>query len=155
MSLLAIDPAKKSIAWAFFHEQSLENCGFLPFDSFDELHRKIQALEEFLAFHLSDIVIEIPQIYNQRYWKGDPNDLIDVAFSAGAALGYINPYGEVLLVRPKEWKGSRPKDVDNRHTLKLLTEEEMAIYERMDLAKSLRHNVIDAIGIGLWAVERR
>ena len=99
-------------------------------------------------------VIEIPQVYQQRQWKGDPNDLISVAYIAGMFGGWLRGAGaEVLTVLPHKWKGSRPKDVDVRYTLSCLTDEERMLLPRLPASKL--HNVIDAVGIGLWHQKRR
>jgi len=58
-------------------------------------------------------------------------------------------------VKPREWKGQVPKDVHHARLVKTLTPDEMAMVERA-APPSLRHNVLDAIGIGkYWFQSRR
>ena len=99
-------------------------------------------------------LIEIPQVYRQRQQKGDPNDLISVAYIAGMFGGWLQRGGaQVQLVKPHVWKGSRPKDIDIKYTWSCLSESERALLPK--LPKSKLHNVLDAVGIGLWHLRRR
>lgn len=103
-------------------------------------------LDSCIAYWSSDwaLAIEKPQVYVQSKLKGDPNDLIDLAI----AVGKISTrFSEVVMYRPAQWKGQVPKDImTERIKLKLSNRE----LDLVDLpAKSLQHNVWDAIGIGL------
>lgn len=153
MTLIAIDPGKLSIAWAMFDEDELRRCGLMRAKTIADLAAEANLA---LGFAMADrAVVEVPQIYAQRKHKGGQNDLIDVAVTAGIAVATLKLCHDVKLVRPRAWKGNRPKDVDNRLTLARLSVVERAVLDRIDVPKSLRHNVIDAIGIGLWALGRR
>lgn len=101
------------------------------------------------------LVIEAMKTYGGRA-KGnaDTNDLLDVNAVVGS-IAMLSPNTRVYL--PQEWKGGTQKFVDvagKRYNpiaerVKLtLSEIEMA---RVDFpsAKSLQHNVYDALGIGL------
>lgn len=103
-----------------------------------------------------DLAIEKPQIYHQSKQRGDQGDLIDVALAVGAIAARFAMYqgGVTFTYLPQAWKGSAPKDVMVERIKRRLTPEEHA---RIDLprAKSLRHNVWDAIGIGLHQLKRR
>jgi len=145
MNLIAIDPGKHAVGWAAFGDDGLSACGML----------EIGALG-YLAGRRPDVaVIEVPQIYDRRRWKGDPNDLIDVAIAAGMARQALCDAAEVVLVKPAAWKGQRAKAIDTEYTSGLLSLPERAVIDRCGVAKSKRHNVIDAIGIGLWRLGRR
>lgn len=156
--LIAIDPGKRSLGWARFdydlHDQRLAACGLLRWKDWAAMCGGMLWLYERLGGEQSgEIVIEVPQVYQQRHWKGDPNDLVDVALVAGAAGVKFGP--TVLFVRPREWKGSRPKKADHALTLSRLSPDELAELDQVDAPKSLRHNVLDAIGMGLWKLGRR
>lgn len=97
-------------------------------------------------------VIEMMRTYDGKA-KGnaDANDLIMVSLVSGGILMHMCRPGTLVL--PENWKGGVPKK--NRHgdnvikerCLDKLSKEEIAT---IDLpAKSLEHNVWDAIGIGL------
>lgn len=103
---------------------------------------------------LDALVIEIPQVYETRARsKGDPNDLIQLAACVGAIVGQLPTGVEVSCVKPAEWKGQVKKEVTQARCLTILTEEEK---QRIKLpsAKSLAHNVWDALGLGLWHLDR-
>jgi hypothetical protein len=149
--IIAIDPGQWS-GVAYFDNGLLTRA--------DLLGKGAEGIQEFTdTAHIFkadglQAVIEIPQVYPQRQWKGDPNDLIGVAYIAGIFSSWLYEYGaEITLVKPHEWKGSRPKDVDTKYTLKCLDAPERRIIP--DLPKTKLHNVIDAIGIGLWYLKRR
>ena len=82
------------------------------------------------------------------------NDIGMLAFHAGMLAARVKAKS-VRLVKPQQWKGSRPKEVDNRLTMGLLSDQERRIVAAVNAPPSLLHNVIDAIGIGLWAIGRR
>ena len=67
---------------------------------------------------------------------------------AGVVVATMAPYCQAELVHPRVWKGQRPKDVDNRWTLSQLDADELAVAGK-------NHNVLDAIGLGLWRLKRR
>jgi hypothetical protein len=97
-----------------------------------------------------DVVIEIPRIYLGK-GKGDLNDLIDLAVLAG---GLSTLGTSAYFVTPSEWKGQTPKDVMAVRVRAKLTPQELALFNACDCPASLRHNVLDAIGIGLWKIGR-
>lgn len=103
------------------------------------------------------VAIELPQTYGGRAAKGDANDLIHLALVVGGIhvhLGY-----PTMLLRPAEWKGQVPKK--NRHGENVIEERckekldaaELLLVE-LPRAKSLQHNVFDALGIGLHVLDR-
>lgn len=100
----------------------------------------------------SEIVFELPKVYKMS--PGDPNDLINLALIDGAIMQkFIG--ARVTKYLPSEWKRNLDKPVI--HSLirsgvsklcpRNLSEEEVG---RMDLRpKSLAHNVLDAVAIGM------
>jgi hypothetical protein len=106
------------------------------------------------CFHLpvSAIVLERPQVYVRSRAKGDPNDLITLALAAGAIAGQFNV--QVIEYRPAEWKGQVPKEIMIDRIRETLDADERAAVE-LPNARSLAHNVWDAVGIGLHHFRRR
>ncbi len=100
--------------------------------------------------HLEKLVAEIPQVY--RFGKGDPADLIEIAGVVGAIAFCIPAAGRTHFL-PRTWKGQVPKEAHHPRILKKLSSDEVSRIE--STPKSLMHNVVDAIGIGLFALERR
>ncbi len=131
--LLAIDPGEHT-GWAAFESDKLVACG----------------LGSALAEHVRKVVIELPQVYPQH--PVPPQDLIALAFLAGRYAGASA--GEVYTVFPHQWKGNMPKDVCAARVRFNLLPGERAIVDAIDVPKGQKHNVMDAIGIGLHAVGR-
>lgn len=120
------------------------------------------------------VFIEMPQFYPRGHKR--PNDLIKLAFTAGRLVGASGvvemggpssgfPTGngyEVIYFLPHEWKGNLPKETCNNRARMRLQPDELAVLgacENVILTyggggKSVLHNVLDAIGIGLFAVGR-
>jgi len=98
------------------------------------------------------VVIEIPQVYPIRSWRGDPNDLIQVAIHVGIAAAAFAPYckEDIELVTPRQWKGQQPKEINHQRTLDILGES-----EKQNIEKKKSSHTLDAIGLGLWALKRR
>jgi hypothetical protein len=96
-------------------------------------------------------VVECPQVYQAKFSKGDPNDLVNVALVAGACA---SAFVSVDIVRPHEWKGNIPKAVHHRRVMRDAPE-----FVQRSIAAikqtTLRHNAIDAYALGLWYLERK
>ncbi len=142
--LLAIDSGACT-GWAIFDGKDLLSCGLdTPYDCF-----------------ITTVIIECPRLRPRG--EKNPNSILLVARNAGEWGGRYAALGaEVRYVTPNEWKGATPKNVSEARTKSALSSEELAIvYQafktakgRSGMAKSLRNNVWDAIGIGLYAVGR-
>lgn len=145
--LLAIDPGQTS-GWALFTPKGglLLGCGLGSPEKF----------RWYVASALSKVVIEKPVIYPGGRTK-NPNDVLSVAVNAGEWGGrYLQQGTTVEYVTPAGWKGQTPKDVSHARIYGKLTDEEKAVLDTAGggLAASKRHNMLDAVGIGLWAVKR-
>lgn len=94
-------------------------------------------------------VIEKPMVYplGTRGAGDDPNDLIEVALTVGAVMSVAE---STITAYPRDWKGTVPKEIHNKRVLAALTDKDKALIERVP--SGLRHNVIDAIGLGLWTL---
>lgn len=103
------------------------------------------------GFFTDHLIVEVPQIYAGHKARGNPNDLVAVAFEAGRIAGLANTYEKVS---PRQWKGTIKKEVMLRRILSKLADEELAIIKGLGLPPSKEHNVIDSVGIGLWKLGR-
>lgn len=94
--------------------------------------------------HEADAVCyEKPQIYSSIQ-SADPNDLIDLVLCSLLTIAPQMPKKcAFFAVQPKNWKGQIPKKAHHAQLLKLPEVREIA----EQFPKTLRHNVIDAIGI--------
>lgn len=160
MNLQTIDPGVVCCGWAWWEDSLLLACGLSRTKS-----RTIEKRVQDHYFQWGDldsldlIVIEKPEVYQQRFWKGDPRDLIDLAMVVGGIIKTAKC--QVKTVYPKDWKGQVPKPVTDRRVLQKLSKEEkkilkhpIAFGEPNTVPPSLRHNMIDAIGIGLKILGR-
>ncbi len=96
------------------------------------------------------LAIELPRTYGGRAAKGDANDLIQLAAVVG---GIVTRLGlETVVYLPDHWKGQCPKSVTKERVDAKLSDAEKARIAWP--AASLRHNVIDGIGIGLHHLRR-
>ncbi len=146
--LLAIDPGADT-GWALFDScRRLHACGLgdpdpVPMGGLDR------------------VLIECPKLRPRG--EKNPNAILLVARNAGEWGGkYAECTEKVEYLTPNEWKGSTPKDISNARTWAKLDDKEKAIVDaafkahpgRDGMAPSKRHNVLDALGIGLHGVGR-
>jgi len=87
--------------------------------------------------------------------KGDPNDLIAISARGAWFAGRMAPYiFDYEAVTPRQWKGTVDGDIFLTRITKRLDERELGLLDTCGAIDSLKHNVIDAIGLGLWKVGR-
>ncbi len=141
--LLAIDPGADT-GWARFDVATcrLEGCG----------------LGAAAPGPTSRVIVERPMIYPGGRQKARPADVIKLATRAGEAAGlYARTAGiEPEYVEPHAWKGSVDKNISHARIWAKLTPAEQAIVSdaARGVAPSKRHNILDAVGIGLWGIGR-
>lgn len=83
------------------------------------------------------------------------NDLINLAAIGGIVGARVADI--VRFVPARQWKGQLPKDVSERRIRKVLRAEEEAELDRVlsTIPVTLRHNVVDAVGIWCHFVGRK
>ena len=143
-SYIAIDPGK-STGWATFTAQgTLLACG-LAKEPYDTIPRG-----------LSLALIERP-------WgegRATQRDLVTLSRRMGEAKAAAGAK-EAKEVYPVQWKGSVPKSIRTPagvfYPAKVMiegwmSERDRAVFElcTQRVARSAKHNVLDAVGIGLW-----
>lgn len=99
---------------------------------------------------------ELPRIYPMGKSRARPNDLIKLAATAGR-LTAPWPEDKLIWVPPHDWKGQVPQDIlEERIWEALSLVERQRLNEVVSLyAKGKRHNILDAVGIGLYVLKRR
>lgn len=159
-TLLAIDPGKTAHGWALFEDGLLKDCGLVR-------HRDSVALARLLDKELKDkywvsgfdtLVIEDQEIY-RRPGKGNknPNDMLAVAFSSGCVA---QQFSHLPLTRPlpRVWTKGQKKEIRHARLLDPLrspmSDDELAMVLAFKAPKTLKHNVIDAVALGLYALKR-
>jgi hypothetical protein len=151
--IVGVDPGVKWCGISMFEDGNLASAQLLEFDSDFTVARQLEGL--FFHEGISKVFCEKMQAYAPGQQKGDQQDLLSVNLVVGALKGVAETHvlgAPVHLIFPREWKGNVPKDVMLNRIMSKLSDEEK---ERIPkLPKSKLHNVIDAIGIGLWATRR-
>ncbi len=102
------------------------------------------------------VIVERPQVYDRgkQRKRVDPNDLITLAIRVGRVTERYRARGHIVgHVLPTTWKGQVPKDVHHVRIVQSLTPAQAAtVFEDLaSVTPSLRHNVLDAVGLALWA----
>lgn len=158
MLTLAIDPGLRECGLAWYRDQTLVRCGLAV--NPDRHGRGLAAWRSmaqacFALWRprgtLDDLVVELPQVYGSGRGKGDPNDLLQLTGVLGAIGGYLRAqhYHEFT---PRAWKGQVPKAVHHDRVVNVwLSESELAALRLgcEDVKSDLKHNVLDAVGLGL------
>jgi hypothetical protein len=149
--IMAIDPGEDT-GISFFEHSNLVSANLIrvTFGGDDQTFEQIHSL--ILHYKPTKGILEMPRIY--PYQKAEPNRILSLAVKTGMALAAMR-HGKVNvdLVNPHDWKGTVPKKIHNQRVLNALTEKEKELLEKIQPA-SKRHNVIDAIGLGLWYLKR-
>lgn len=146
-NLLAIDPGNCA-GWAIYLGASLDSAGVTNLDA-----AHCPALAALSACRVDLLVIEVPQVYRAGDSKGDPNDLIKLAVGVGRWVERARICGiPYSMHRPNEWKGQIPKSIHAARAESALRPAERALLPAM--ASSMRHNMLDAIALGLWKLGR-
>lgn len=159
MKILALDPGLQHFGCALFnddlqlHAAALVRAKKNPHTVAGAFEMK--ALVQNWLFHqgaheLIQVVCEVPRIYPAKNRKGDLNDLITLAGFVYAVSG-LSTF-EPVQYFPRDWKGTIDADVCTARIESRLSEKERERVEECPV--SLRHNVIDAVGIGLFHLGR-
>lgn len=156
MNILSVDPGKNTCGVALFHGAQLVACGYPAPEVEDPFHTAVAVQDWLLANNrnttLEACVVEAQQIYHGPF-KSNPNDLLPLAYVSGAVHARV-PAKLRVWVKPKVWTNSQPKAVREPKVLSALTPEERAIFDRVKLPKDKKHNVLDAVAIGLFYLDR-
>jgi len=143
--LLAIDPGNVT-GFALFEGKDLVTCGVLTKDQ-----AKSRVFD-----NVDTLVIERPKIYPGARQEVPPDDLITLAILVGEIKALYRLSGvETEEVLPYAWKGQLPKDISHKRIKKCLNMKENSLVESVRVSKSNKHNMLDAVGIGLWRLGRR
>ena len=156
---ICVDPGVRGCGFAQFEAGVLKHAAYIknPTESgrgYDVYAKMAFAIGDRCLGSYQSLIIELPRIYGgSSQQKGDPNDLLDVA-GVGAAISahLFTVVSKVESVLPQEWKGQVPKEVMTGRISRAITNEERNCIEKC--YSSLTHNVLDAIGIGLWKLNR-
>ena len=139
--LLAVDPGANT-GWAVFDtSRQLVGCGL-----------GVPGPASWAGGSIRRVVIERPHTGRTR---APAKDIITLAIRAGEAGGRLYFLTGVTpeYIEPQVWKGQIPKARCNEIVKSRLSSNEAALLEDMR-PRSAVHNVLDAIGIGLYKLDR-
>lgn len=164
LPLLAIDPGKRALGWAYFGSAGfLVACGvarsaeerteLVARDMMNGLRRALAGMPA-----AATLIVEEMQVYKGPQQKGDPNDLIALAYVSGGVhvLPDVKPDATLILVKPHAWKGQVPEDIMQKRIEGSLAplEKQLALASMQNVPTGLRHNGWDAVGIALFGCDR-
>lgn len=154
--VIAIDPGEDT-GWSKWIDGALVRCGLSHPKEYAELPFLMG-----LSAEVPTLVIELPQDYTSNR-ATDPNNLISLGYKVGLIAGIFGAYYHLQggklnprLVWPAEWKGQVPKAIHHDRNLpKLRPAEKTVLLAALDnVPKSKRHDVKDAVCLGLWSLKR-
>lgn len=154
--LLAIDPGYRYFGYSLFEGPAITKAGLCTAEKSEDWERWTGQPPNFLS--LAEIilntewsrklaVIEFPKVH-----RDTPNSdsIVRLAAACGAYTGLLQASGfQVEWVEPRAWKGTVPKDIMYKRILAKVPKLEYSRIERIH-----DHNVIDAVGIGLWKIKK-
>jgi hypothetical protein len=136
--LLSIDPGETT-GWAFFVDGCLSSAGCG--DKADLPNMRLQ-----------HAVIELPDYFPG---KTHVRSIITLSVRVGWLQRLCEERGaRVELAWPQTWKGSVPKKIHHKRLLAVLESDEIELLPKRPRAKNYDHNLLDAVGIGLWKLGR-
>ena len=144
-SLLSIDPGLKTVGWAYWEGRELKCCGLSRTKHTDTTKQAREHWAHLESWRDADRKICEMMVWRGGRAKASPADLLKLNIVAGH-LG-------TEWVAPSTWKGFCPKSIHQPRILKALTDQERALVMGC-MPASLRHNVVDAVGIGLYYLGR-
>lgn len=145
--MLSVDPGACA-GWAYWRGDKLVACGV----SSPEAFRQVVPPEAFVTSKLG--VIELPMVY--KVSKAPPKDIVRLAVRVGILTEKMLAGGipEVIELCPTTWKGQAPKEIHHARIFAKLSPAEQEVVRACGkgVAPSLRNNMLDAVGLGLYKV---
>lgn len=153
--ILTVDPGLRRAGAALWYQDGVLKKAWLsqapswltPVESVRHMARDLAFAE---GEDVTCAVSEFPRLYGGRAAKGSGDDLFLVAAVVGGLAALRD--GPTVPVLPTEW-GASGKGITEARCREDLSPEELARVQ-LPSAKSLRHNVFDAVAIGLWWLRR-
>lgn len=142
MQFVACDPATRYTGLAFFAGTQLAAVDLVRAASTDAMLHEVGL--RLIAARPEFAIAEVPRVYKDG--EADPNDLVRVSLIAGAVLG-MAPRRKIVY--PSEWKGQLDKKVVEKRVRHMLSPAELSL-----IPEHARHDVWEAVGIGLWYLKR-
>lgn len=157
--LVSLDPGLRHAGVAVFKNEWLHQCTLISNPEVtvrgppawetmaDEMTRY---LSQFEFWPNCTFVGEMPQIYRNAYYN--PDDILQLA--ACLATCSYQCKGPKYTYLPRQWKGKLVKEKHHKLIEYSMMRDEMELYEKLKAPATLKHNVMDAIGVGLYHLLR-
>lgn len=163
-TLVAFDPGLRGTGVAVFKDGMLTRCAYVKSPNLRgrgaKAWRDMGLAVATWVFEGSpwssnpaEVAHEQMQVYRAGLQKGNPNDLLELSGVCGWAAALLEPESVVSYL-PRKWKGQVPKDVHHRRIKAEMSEVEHDALHAAKCPASLQHNILDAIGIGLFHLGR-
>lgn len=149
-SVLCIDPAKTSAAWALLsHSGDLLGAGLVRWAGSTG---PIQVPALWMGG--PSVLMEWPQVY--KTGAADAHDLLSLTFTLGRVCA-ITGAGIAQAVHPYTWKGNAPKRAHIARVAQELPSEWRSVRDAALalVPASLQHNVHDAVSLAWWLHQTR
>lgn len=167
-TVVAVDPGRNQGVAVFHRPPPARHMGFslvaaeLVEGQSREVNDLINELREKTRLYLQGVFqtnpgVGYPVAAITEYMEWRPDDARSVAedliqVSTGAAVVVSAISGNLWFIPPPDWKGTVPKDICNTRVLSLLSPGERKRIP--SLPEKKLHNVIDAVGIGMFFTRR-
>lgn len=149
--ILCIDPGVRAAGVALFDDKELTTAWLAEGKDWEDTADSVMRKLPVNSCLVQEVVVEHMQIYKQT-GLAQANDLITVSMMAGRVTGLFSGWASAKSYLPRDWKGQVPKDIMVKRVEKVISKEEL---KRVDWPSAdKRHNVWDAISIGLFRVGR-
>ena len=148
--LACLDPGLRSVGVSIWERGELAGAYLVgPVPRVEDIGQQATTLAAAVReiAHLTHVLVECPRVYPGGRTR-NPNDLLDLSVVVGALCASA---ADCLTVEPRAWKGARDGDAFIAGCVQpSLTPAELRRVELRGVAAGLRHNIWDAVGLGLW-----
>jgi hypothetical protein len=138
-----VDSGKTCAGWAVMKGKDLVDCGLWRFGEI--LYARNSVVRK--------VTVEMP-VQRGRDSQVKVSSLIKVAIWGGWVAGKLFPNAEMITKEPSEWKGTIDADRMTERIKSKLRPHERALLGAVKCPDGLKHNVVDAIGMGLKGAYR-
>lgn len=171
--LVAVDPGLPGCGVAIFRDGLLYWAGWVavagagrgPQRWIPLCDRLVSEVAARLGSGEIEMVCEFPRLRAAGRQVGtthsvDPADLMELAGFVGCLCGSVHgrlTHNQPAVVLPEQWKGGTPKEICHsrvRQRLIYAGEQGNLTLTEREVRRGALHNVLDAVGIGLWRLGR-
>lgn len=151
MIVVGVDPGTRALGLALFEHGRLAHVQLVRAKGLEQMLSAILDLNRYWADRL---VVERAEVYPDGNAK--PNDLGQLLIVAGAIAGSVR-HTRLMLPYPKQWKGQVPKNIHHDKLRKGLTDADRRVLDAAMsfVPPSLRHNMLDAVGLARWGMREQ